>query len=375
MSGANQLIDFSVSTEIDYTVRVKQLSGLFDVPVQHRCTRHWKGELPLGDKEWNVGLLVGPSGCGKSNIMRRVFGEREPLRWKAKSVIDDFDRSLSMEQITGACSSVGFNTIPSWMVPHAVLSTGEKFRVELARCLLSDDDPIVMDEFTSVVDRQVAHIGAMAVAKFVRKNNRRFVAATCHYDVIDWLQPDWILEPATMTFQWRSLQRRPAINVEIARVHHAAWQIFAPFHYLTRKLITSAHCFVLFADGAPASFVAVKLMPHQRVRDIRCVSRAVTLPDYQGLGLNFILIETLAANYSALGYRFRNYPAHLNYVRAHDRSPRWVMLKRPGVFSGRSGATSTLGNPNQGGRPCAVFEYVGAIAPDRDAAKALIYEG
>ena len=80
------------------------------------------------------------------------------------------------------------------MKPFSVLSTGEQFRVALARHLLSDDDPIVVDEFTSVVDRQVAHIGSIAVSKYVRKRDRKFIAVTCHYDVIEWLQPDWILE-------------------------------------------------------------------------------------------------------------------------------------------------------------------------------------
>jgi hypothetical protein len=69
--------------------------------------------------------------------------------------------------------------------------------------------------------------------------------------VIEWLQPDWMLEPATMTFQWRSLQRRPSLNVEIARVDHAAWKLFAPFHYLTAELHKAAACFVLFCRGNP----------------------------------------------------------------------------------------------------------------------------
>ena len=40
-----------------------------------------------------------------------------------------------------------------------------------------------MDEFTSVVDRQVAQIGAHAIQKYVRKHGRQFVAVSCHYDI------------------------------------------------------------------------------------------------------------------------------------------------------------------------------------------------
>jgi hypothetical protein len=122
------------------------------------------------------------------------------------------------------------------------------------------------------------------VQKYVRKRQRKFVAVTCHYDVIEWLQPDWMLEPATMTFQWRAVQRRPDLAVEIARVDHSAWRLFAAFHYLTGELHRAANCFVLFVDGVPASFGAVLHRPHAKVDDVKGLSRLVTLPDYQGMG-------------------------------------------------------------------------------------------
>jgi len=377
-------VDLVVATDIDETPRVKQLCGMFDVPARDKLTLSWQGQLPLEEKPWHVGLIVGPSGVGKSSIARALFGKEKIPAWKRKSVIDDFDAKLSIQQITDACSAVGFNTIPSWMKPYAVLSTGERFRVDLARRILSSADPIVVDEFTSVVDRQVAHIAALAVAKYVRKHERRFVAATCHYDVIPWLQPDWILEPATMGFKWVTPRRRPHIAVEIARVDHAAWQLFAPFHYLSHELHRGAACYVLFANGEPAVFCGVLHRPHPTAQNIRGVSRIVTLPDYQGLGLAFVMLDTLASHYTQLGYRFRNYPAHPPFIRAHDRSDKWALTKMPGVFSPVMGRTSTLagmksshftkekGRWNMGGRPCAVFEYVGKASGDAAGARKLI---
>jgi Acetyltransferase (GNAT) family len=373
-------VDLQVETKLDRTPRVKQLSGMFDVPAQEKLSHHWKGELPIDDRDWNVGLIVGPSGAGKTSVARQLFGEGKTLQWGATSVVDDFDKQFKIEDITNACSAVGFNSIPSWMKPFSVLSTGEKFRAELARHLLEDGDLIVVDEFTSVVDRQVAQIGSHAVQKRVRKDGKKFVAVTCHYDVIDWLQPDWMLEPATMTFQWRSVQRRPDIHVEIARVDHAAWKLFAPFHYLTAELHKAAACYVLFVEGRPASFVGILHRPHPKVDDVKAISRIVTLPDYQGLGLAMILADTFGAAFKTLGKRFRNYPAHPSFVRSHDRSKNWVMKKKPGVFSPSLGKTSTLvseayrdagGKMRIGGRPCAVFEYCGQ-AMDRNQAQALI---
>lgn len=368
-------VDFVVSSKITRTPRVKQLCGMFDVPPQEKLTHRWQGEIPLDERAWNVGLIVGPSGAGKSSVLRQLFGDVPDLKWKAGAVVDDFPAALSIQPITEICSAVGFNTIPSWMKPYAVLSTGEKFRVDLARRLIDGGDVVAVDEFTSVVDRQVAHIGANAVQKFIRKHDRKFVAATCHYDVVDWLQPDWVLEPATMSFRWRAVQRRPALDVEIARVDHAAWRIFAPFHYLSASLHPGAACFVLFVEGVPASFAGVLHRPHPRVMDIKGVSRLVTLPDYQGLGLAMILADTLGGAYKAQGNRLHTYPAHPSLVRSFDRSPRWVMQKKPGVFSPNLGEKSTLSRGNRtakngrrwefGARPCAVFMYSGdAMAVD-----------
>jgi len=363
-------VDLLVETPISQSARAKQLSAMFDVPPQASASIEWHGDLPLEAKEWSVGLLVGPSGAGKSTVLRQVFGGSPQIAWGQRSVIDDFRDDLRMDDIAAACQAVGFNTIPAWLRPYDVLSMGEKFRVELARRLLESDDMIVMDEFTSVVDRQVAKIGAHAVQKAVRKRGQKFVAASCHYDIIDWLQPDWTLEPATMTFQWRSVQRRPAIEVELRRVAYSTWQLFAPFHYLTRDLHPGSTCWALFVEGEPAAFAAVNHRPHPKVKGIHGISRGVTLPDWQGLGLMMLLISELGALYRAVGFELRSYPAHPGWVRSHDRSPLWRMDKRPGVYSSRTdGPNAELGK-RFGGRPNAVFTYVGPAADDVEAQRA-----
>lgn len=358
-------VDFTVRSSIKRTPRVMQLEGLFDVPAKAKLEHRWRGGVPLDEKKWNVGLIVGPSGAGKSTVAGQLFKMPKPFAWKAASVIDDFAKGLSMEAITAACSAVGFNTIPSWMKPHHVLSTGEQFRVDLARALLELPDPIVIDEFTSVIDRQVAHIGCNAVQKLVRRDNRQFVAVTCHHDVEEWLQPDWVLEPATMQFRWRSVQRRPQIHVEICRVAFETWKLFAPFHYMSADLSRSATCFALFVDGKPVTFAGVLHRPHPKVRDVKGISRVVTLPDYQGMGLSFVLMDALGSIYTAAGYRLRMYPAHPSFIRAMDRSENWRLEKQPGVFSEAVHGPNSAG-VGLGGRACAVFEYAGPVLHPAD---------
>jgi GNAT superfamily N-acetyltransferase len=351
-------IDFTVESDIELTIRVQQLSAMFDCPAQDKCRIEFKGEMPVEDFDWNVGLIVGPFGCGKSSILNRVFGKPGDFQWGAKSVIDDFPKGISISQIAEICQSVGFNTIPAWMRPFAVLSNGEKFRVEMARRLIECGAMVTMDEFTSVVDRQVAKIGAHAVQKFIRRAGTRFVAASCHYDIIEWMQPDWVFEPATMHFARRSLQRRPALEAEIRRVPYDYWRLFAPFHYLTAELNPAARCFCLFVEGQPAAFAGVLHRPHAKAKNIKGLSRLVTLPDWQGIGLAMILAKNLGAAFKAANYRFRTYPAHPSLIRsfAHQKDD-WSMEKRGGDFSPARSCSSQVGG--FGGRPCATFEYVG----------------
>lgn len=360
-----------VESETSNSARTKQLSAMFDVPPSEKTRLSWSGEMPIEDKPWNVGLIVGPSGAGKTTIMREVFGQPKHPKWNAQSVIDDFSKEYSIDDISKVCQSVGFNTIPAWLRPFAVLSNGEKFRVELARTLLETKGTIVVDEFTSVVDRQVAQIGSHAVQKHVRKTDKQFVAVSCHYDIIDWLDPDWIYEPAVNKFQWRYLQQsRPKLDIEISRVRYEAWHLFAPFHYLTAELHKAARCFGLYVNGRLAAFAGMLHRPHPKVRDIMGCSRLVTLPDWQGLGLAMILIETLGRAYKGVGKRVHTYPAHPSLIRSFDKAGEWKIEKRPGSmvkFTGAKGIGWTCSVGKATSRPCAVFSFAGDAMPSKDA--------
>jgi len=141
------------SVAILHTPRVQQLSGLFDLQ-KLKPSRTWQVDLDL-PAMWNVGV-IGPSGCGKSTIATELFGGNlvKGWRWSAdKSILDGFPADMSILEITGLLSSVGFSSAPSWLCPFHILSNGEQFRVNLARALAELPDLAVIDEFTSIVDR------------------------------------------------------------------------------------------------------------------------------------------------------------------------------------------------------------------------------
>ena len=105
--------------------------------------------------------------------------------------------------------SVGFASPPDWLKSYDCLSQGEKMRVDIARALCLDSELVVFDEFTSVVDREIAKVSAYAISKAVRRSKKQFIAVTCHYDVVDWLDPDWVFCTDTMEFSRKKECGRP----------------------------------------------------------------------------------------------------------------------------------------------------------------------
>lgn len=179
--------------EPNKTFRVSSIIGAFDLDLEH-IDEHFSGNIDIEGKEWNIGLIVGGSGTGKSTIAKEVFKDNyiKGYEYKATSVIDDMPKNKSIKEIELAFTSVGFASPPSWLKPYSVLSNGEKMRVDLARSILEDREIIVFDEFTSVVNREVAKTSSYAISKAVKRQNKKFVAVSCHDDIIEWLEPDWI---------------------------------------------------------------------------------------------------------------------------------------------------------------------------------------
>ena len=198
------------------TFRVASVMGKFDLESEH-IVEKFAGNLNLDD-DWQIGVICGNSGTGKTTIAKELFKDSYFMGndYGSNSVLDDMPKDKTIEEITTMFNSVGFSSPPSWLKPYAVLSNGEKMRVDLAKALLSDKKLIVFDEFTSVVDRNIAKIGSFAVSKAIRRTNKKFIAVTCHYDILEWLQPDWIFDTNTMTAQKKtsSDQKSQLISID-----------------------------------------------------------------------------------------------------------------------------------------------------------------
>lgn len=379
-------VDVVVSCPVHDSFRVQQVAGLFDVPLAEKATERFQVDLPDASDAWQIGLIVGPSGSGKSTIARRAFGQElyDGADWPEDRAVVDCFGELPVRNVVDLFTAVGFGSPPSWIKPYHVLSCGERFRCDLAKALavgcaepLASDGGcgpsrrrqpavVVLDEFTSVVDRNVAKVCSAAIAKGIRRGHIpcRFVAVTCHYDVADWLEPDWVLDMATSELQRTAPGtaggrfRRPRIELAVHRCRLAAWQLFKRHHYLSGSLAPQARCYLATWEGVPVNFCAT--LPVIARKNHRRFTRIVTLPDYQGIGIGMRATESVASLHRAEGKRINVTSSHPALIRHCRRSPSWkaVSVKKSG--SSRQESKAFPAYRSAAGRTVVSFEYVGS---------------
>ena len=365
-------ITSTVSCSIADSFRVRQVAGLFDLAITKNSSRQFRAEIPADNEPWKIGLIVGPSGSGKSSIARRAFaGSLQPPAWPLvwpadRAIVDCLDGDI--HQITRMLTAVGFASPPAWLRPYGTLSGGEQFRADLARMLLAARDPnlpVVMDEFTSLVDRTAARVGAAAVAGAIRAGTiqRRFVAVSCHDDVLNWLCPDWCLDMATGQLtryhtagtppsacepvaktdapdlrgvyqprRTRGLLCRPQIRMAVHRCNAGVWNMFKRHHYLSQSLPAALRCYagLLTADSGlgdtdaspvPVAFAAVA--PVAGFTGYWRFSRVVVLPDFQGIGIGSAFRDTVAGMEAPACRRLSLVTSHPGMIRSLHANRCW----------------------------------------------------
>lgn len=276
-------------------------------------------EIPIFPTDFDIGLIVGSSGSGKSTILREAFGEEEHVVWdNGKSIASHFG---TFGEASNKFGAVGLNSIPTWLKPYNVLSNGEAFRADLAR-RLHDDARI--DEFTSVVNREVAISCSMSIEKYIRNNGlKRIVFCSCHDDIIPYLKPSWIYNTDTHELYSGVLPRRPQISIQIVGATHKAWNLFKKYHYLSADLNSASVCYMALLDDIPIAFVALLTLPGRDVKHAWREHRVVVHPDYQGMGIGNKLSETIAQAYIEKGCRYFCKTSNPRMGEHRTKSPLW----------------------------------------------------
>lgn len=276
----------------DYTsYRAARVKSLFNA--ESGCNFNLDATLDIDDDGWQLGLIVGPSGSGKTSMGRQILdGSFYEPKWPAnKPIVEAIAPKGKFNDVTAALAAVGLGDVPSWLRPYSVLSNGEKFRADLARVISERPSCVVIDEFTSVVDRQIAKFGALAFGKAWKRTGGKAVLLSCHYDIVEWLEPDWVFDTSSGEFTRRRL-RRPSFDLEIVATDWRYWHDFEPHHYLKLPKMIGAKCYVGVVEKTRVCHLAVATANRGGKAEARAC-RLVVLPEWQGAGVGLRFLNAV----------------------------------------------------------------------------------
>lgn len=333
-----------------HSYRAARVKSLFNAESGANFTL--TADLPVEDMPWKIGVIVGPSGSGKTSTGRKVFGPDalwQPEWPHDRPIVDAIAPGGDFDAVTGALAAVGLGTVPTWLRPYPVLSNGEKFRADLARVISEAPAQVVIDEFTSVVDRQIARFGALAFQKAWRRTPGQAVLLSCHYDVLEWIEPDWVFDTATGEFtDTRGLLRRPRFELEIRQTDASYWPLFKPHYYLDLPMPINATYYVGLVDGEPVCHLAVATKNKGAGKGAfeGRATRLVTMPEWQGAGVGTRFLNAIAQMWLDGQNRWSNktttvfHTSHPALCAALRRDPKWRQISAE-LFGGNKGQSRT----------------------------------
>lgn len=337
----------------------------FDIQNQEETQTTIPCNLNQIDKfDWNIGVVYGNSGSGKTTILKSL-GKLSDIKFnKDKPLISNFDW-LEPSEASRLLSGIGLSSVPSWLRPFRLLSNGEQYRAELAYKIgkAKDGDVILIDEYTSVVDRDVAKAMSYALQKYIRKHNKKIVLSSCHYDIMEWLMPDWTYSPQKGGALERGdcrRRNRPNIKLQVSRVEHDTWNIFKNHHYLTEEVNKAGKFFLFTWNDKPVAMNVVMPMPSGYFENGVRASRLVVLPDFQGLGLGIKCSEFIAGIYRNANYRYFTKTVHPALGLQRENSDDWKATAKNGKLQQQENHNNHLMQSwSIKSRPSFCHEYIG----------------
>lgn len=196
--GLTYLAAYVGSPDGSLSEQTTEASCYMDTPF-NGLSLHEVPQLPegLGASAFALAAIVGPSGSGKSALAAEHFGEAPCVQWAEHAPIRaHLPEGVAGEELLDAVGLAADVASRPW----STLSGGEQFRARLARLLAwkrDDKEVLVVDEFTSVLDRATARQVARTMQSYVSRHGlRRVLVVSCHRDFVGkgLLEPDWIFE-------------------------------------------------------------------------------------------------------------------------------------------------------------------------------------
>lgn len=190
-------VEVILESPVSNNFRCKMACDALDIDIQKKSIHHLKIDNINIPENWKVGLIYGASGSGKTTLAKQIFGDQvfeSPLN-EDEPIINQLPSELTYNECAAILSGIGLNSVPCWVRPVKTLSNGQRARAEAALLMVQNKGIVNIDEWTSVVDRTVAKAMSHCIQKFARGGvGKKIILLSCHYDVLEWLAPDWLID-------------------------------------------------------------------------------------------------------------------------------------------------------------------------------------
>lgn len=300
-----KVIDVKLQSEIFTNFRCQVAANSLDIDVKKKSLHHLRIENVNIPTEWNVGLVYGASGSGKTTMVKKLFGENifETIIDENEPIINQLPKELSYDECAYLLNGIGLNSVPCWIRPVKTLSNGQRARAEAVLLMCQNTEIVFIDEWTSVVDRTVAKAMSVCIAKYAKQHNKKIVLLSCHYDILEWLKPDWLIDCNKQQFELPKskdffFESREQLKFDIREIDRKSWKYFSKYHYLNENLPAGIiYLYGLFHNENQIGFQCfANYVPHRKnTQLIMHSNRTVIHPDYNGLGLGIKLINETSA--------------------------------------------------------------------------------
>lgn len=330
------------------TFRCNKAAMSVDLDINKKLHHHFEVTADITTK-FNIGLILGASGSGKTTLAKKIYGDfNENILDLNKPIIDQFDSNLSYDECANILCGIGLSQIPCWIRPAGTLSNGQRARAEAALLMHSSNKNIVIDEWTSVVDRITAKIMSHTLQKHARKYNREIVVISCHYDIIEWLSPDWIIDCNKQTYENRRelrQERTEKLHFEVRETDKTTWKYFSKFHYLNENIPCGLNYFYgLFHENNQIGFQAfsnyIPIRTTENKQPVFHSNRVVIHPDFVGIGLGLKMTNEAAKLLKAKLYceiraRFSSKPMLMSRI----KSSQWELIRKDYIYQPQKGGS------------------------------------
>jgi len=254
--------------------------------------------------------ITGDSGSGKSLLLKFIsdYYKEKVINFNEITIDNEEqlytvtnDLNTSLKYLT----SIGLGDAFLFLNKYKNLSDGQKTRYKLLKCLLSDKQYIIIDEFLATLDRESAQVVSYNLQKLMRnefKDKKLFVATT-HGDLFYYLQADLTIqklygsrviaipyENSKDIFEKNPFLKHIVVNLDKENGQKLWNEVFADFHYRSHKIpfLIDIALLRLRKDSMPVGIIVYKhgsYKVNKKTQDLARISRVVILPKFRGCGL------------------------------------------------------------------------------------------